>query len=115
MTAIGWLIVLALIAFFTLLVLRLLPLYLNNYKIVGSLESLKEEPYLTQKPMTEIQQLLLRRFDINSVDHVTKDNIAIQNKQGRLTVRVKYEVRTPILGNIDAVASFDDGIELVSQ
>lgn len=115
MTAIGWLIVLGLIGFFTLLVLRLAPLYLNNYKIVGSLQSLKEEPLISQKPILEIKQLLLRRFDINSVDYATKDDVAIEMKQGRLTVRVKYEVRTPILGNVDAVVRFDDSIEIVAQ
>ena len=117
MTAIGWLIVLGLIAFFALLVLRLAPIYLNHYKIVGSLESLKQEPYIGQKPLPEIQKLLLRRFDINSVDlaPLAKDSVSIQNKQGRLTVRVQYEHRTGIVGNVDAVVRFDDSIEIVAQ
>jgi hypothetical protein len=32
-----------------------------------------------------------------------------------MTVRVAYEVRIPILGNVDAVTRFDDAVELVAQ
>jgi Tfp pilus assembly protein PilE len=41
MTAIGWLIVLALIGFFVLLTLKMLPSYLEYYKIVSTLDSLR--------------------------------------------------------------------------
>ncbi len=51
MTAIGWLIVLALIGFFVLLTLRMLPSYLEYYKIVSSLDSMEKETGLEFSPV----------------------------------------------------------------
>ncbi len=113
MTFIGWVVTLAIVGFFVLLTLRLLPGYLEYFKIKGVLESLEKEPNLTQATKTEIRKLISRRLDINSVDHVTAKDFRIEKRDGRLVVRVDYEVRVPILGNVDAVQKFHDQIELV--
>ncbi len=39
MTGIGWMIVLALIGFFVLLALRMVPAYLDYFKVVSTLEA----------------------------------------------------------------------------
>jgi hypothetical protein len=49
------------------------------------------------------------------VDKVREKNVKVENRQGRLTIRVTYEVRIPMLGNVDAVVSFDDSEEFVAQ
>ncbi|MDD3447701.1 MAG: DUF4845 domain-containing protein [Gammaproteobacteria bacterium] len=115
MTAIGWLIVLGLVAFFALLVLRLTPVYLEHYKVTSALQSLHEEPFITRKDPSEIMKLLMRRLDIDDVDRVKRDNVKIENQQGKLTIRVTYEVRIPMIANVDAVVSFDDSEEFVAQ
>jgi len=113
MTFIGWLVVLAIAGFFVLLTLRLLPGYLEFFKIKGVLESLEKEPDITQASKTEIRKLISRRLDINSVDDVTAKDFRIEKREGRLIVRIDYEVRVPVLGNVDAVQKFHDQIELV--
>ena len=115
MTGFGWLVVLALIAFFTLLTLRLAPVYLDYYKVVSSLKSLKQEPNITKKTPAEIMDLLSRRFDVNSIDNVTRKNIHIKESGGVLTVGIKYQVRVPIMGNVDALVSFNRSIHVVSH
>lgn len=116
MTMIGWLIVLALIGFFTLLVLRLGPIYLQNYEVKSHLKGLHQEPLITQKSNAEIRKLLTRRFEIDNIDTVIKPNmIQIDSGEGRIKIRIQYEVRTKILGNVDALVSFDDSTEFVVQ
>jgi len=116
MTMIGWLIVLALIGFFTLLVLRLGPIYLKNYEVKSHLKGLHQEPLITKKTNAEIRKLLTRRFEIDSLDDTIKpDMIKIDSGEGRIKIRIQYEVRTKILGNVDALVSFDDSTEFVVQ
>jgi hypothetical protein len=115
MTAIGWLIVLGMLSFFVLLVLRLAPGYLEFYKVKNVIESLKNEPYIGSKTPAEIRSLLQRRIDVNSIDSVQAKDIKIEQKNGRTNVGVQYEVRVPILGNIDAVSKFDESIEVVAH
>lgn len=113
MTAIGWLIVLGLIGFFVLLALRMTPAYLEFMTVKSSLESLKNEPGVTEKAPPEIRSMLSKRFDVNDVKNVTGKQVKIENQGGRLNVAVDYEVRVGVLGNVDAVMKFAHGIEVV--
>ena len=113
MTAIGWIIVLGLIAFFVLLALRLTPGYLEFATVSASLESLQKEPGITEKTAPEIRAMLGKRFDVNDVKTVDSRDVKIENKGGRLRVWVDYEVRVPVLGNVDAVSKFNKEIEVV--
>jgi len=113
MTLLGWIIVLGLIAFFVLLTLRLLPNYLENFKVAETLESLKNEPDITRKPPSEIRKLISRRFVINDVTSIEARDVKITNDKGRMTLRARYEIRVPILGNVDAVTRFDESVELI--
>jgi hypothetical protein len=115
MTFIGVVIVLGLIAFFVLAALKLVPLYLENFKIVSSLQSLKSEAGLGSKSAPEIMTLLSRRLDINEVRRLTPKDIEIKTGSGRALVRIKYEARESFIGNVDIVAKFDDSVELTGR
>ena len=115
MTAIGWIIVLGLIAFFTLLILRLAPLYLEYSKVSSVLESLHNEPGITRQSKAEIQRLISRRFEINDVRNVDPKIAEIESRNNRLTVTLEYERRTNMLGNIDLVVTFDKSVEVIAN
>jgi len=111
MTFIGFLLMFVLIGFFTLLVLKLAPIYLEHFKVVSSLNSLEKEPELGAKSKEEILSLLQKRWDINSVDHVSSKDVQITKQGGHVKVQVAYEVAEHIMGNVDALVYFDDAIE----
>jgi hypothetical protein len=111
MTFIGFLLMFVLIGFFTLLVLKLAPIYLEHYKVLSSLESLKSDPALGDKTKEEILTLLQNRWDINSVDRVSSKDVQVTKQGGHVKVQVAYEVSEHIMGNVDALVYFDDAIE----
>ena len=90
MTYIGMLIMLVVIAFFAIVLIKVLPLYLEHFKVDSSLESLGKES--KDDPMAlssmEIEKHLLNRLNINDVQHVTKDDIKI-TREGRKTNELK--------------------------
>lgn len=115
MTAIGWLLVLALIAFFTLITLRLVPLYLEFGKVASVMESLQNEPGVTNMSRTEIVTLVTRRFDVNDVRDVNPKMIKVSKDKGILTVSIDYERREHLVANVDVVATFDKKVEVVAH
>jgi hypothetical protein len=112
MTAIGWLLVLGLIAFFTLITLRLVPLYLEYAKVASTLESLQNEPGITEMSKGEISKIISRRFDVNDVRNVDPRKVQISKERGQLKVGFSYERREHLISNIDVVAVFDKHIEV---
>ncbi len=115
MTGLGWLTVLALIGFFAMLILKLAPVYMEHYSIKTVLASLKEEPLITQKSVAEVRRLLKKRLTVNGVYQLPKDAVKIKKSAGVMRVKIAYEVRKHMAGNVDAVISFNDQVELVSN
>jgi hypothetical protein len=115
MTAIGWLIVLLLIAFFALLGMKIGPIYLENYTIKTVVASLKQEPLITQKSASQVKSMVMRRLDINGVYDIKSDHVSVKKTPGVLTVEIRYKVQKPLIGNLDVVATFAEKVELVSN
>lgn len=115
MTAIGWLIVLGLIAFFVLTVLRLLPMYMEYSKVVTVLESVSNEPGLANKTKSEILSLIGKRFDINDVTTVSAKQAVITKQDGIVKIKMEYERREKFLGNIDVVGKFSKEVRAIGH
>jgi len=115
MTGAGWLLVLFLIGFFSLLTLKLAPIYMDNYKVRTVLASLEEEPLITKKGVGEIRKMIKRRMKVNGFYDFDKDSIAITRDGGVTTVEIAYEVQENIAGNVDILVFFSDSVELVSN
>ncbi|MEJ2345296.1 MAG: DUF4845 domain-containing protein [Gammaproteobacteria bacterium] len=116
MTAIGWLIVLALVAFFALLAIRLTPMYMEAFEVKSGLESLKNEPFITQKSKSEIFKLMRRRFDVDNVDDVDlAKSLTVDKSDGRLRIALNYELRRHVVGNLDVIGTFNPKVEIVAR
>ena len=107
-TAVGMAIILALVAFFALLTLRIVPIYIENFSVSSHLKSLAEDSETKSLSDRDIRSRLKKSFYIDDVKNVTEDNIFIDHEGGKTTITIDYEVRAPIFGNIDVVVSFNE-------
>ena len=112
LTLISMLLILGLIAFFTLLVLKIAPIYIDHSKVVNSLNGLKETANIQSQSKGEVWSTLEKRFDFNYVNSVTENDVSITKDGGYLKVEIAYEVVKPIFGNLSVLVEFDDEIEV---
>ena len=115
MTGLGWRTVLFLIGFFSFLAIKLIPIYLEHYSVQSIIKSLNEEPMITKKSPAQIRKLIMKRLKINSIYDFKKDYLKIKKAGGVLTVSVVYDVREPMIGNVDILVSFKEKVEFVSH
>jgi hypothetical protein len=110
MTYLGMLILMVVIAFAAIVVIKVMPLYTENFKVQSSLKSLAEEVGKQHDPISpsELERLLLNRFSVNDIEHVGKDDIEITKENGRTVITVSYEARVSLFYNLDLVARFPD-------
>ncbi|HYQ72720.1 MAG TPA: DUF4845 domain-containing protein [Gammaproteobacteria bacterium] len=104
MTAIGWLIVLGLIGFFTLLTLKMAPSYMEYYKIVSTLDTLESESAIHTP--ADIRRLLNRRFNISYVETINERDVKITSAGPMFKVTAKYESKVHLFGNVSVVMDF---------
>lgn len=115
MTGTGWLVVLAIIGFFSMLVVKLAPVYMEHYSVKNVLLSLEEEPLITQKSTGEVRKMIQRRLKVNGVYEMDNDAIQIKKEEAKLMVDITYEVRKHMAGNVDVLVSFADHVEIVGN
>jgi len=116
MTMWGMAVVMALIVFFTLLGLQLVPPYLENFKVKSILRSIAAQPESGSMTRQDLVNTLQKRFDIDEVHAVDlKNDLTFENK-GRTSklIRIAYEVRVPLAYNISALLEFDNSVEVRS-
>ncbi|QKQ27030.1 DUF4845 domain-containing protein [Candidatus Reidiella endopervernicosa] len=110
-TALGWMIILAMIAFFTLLALRVVPMYLEYSNVVSIMESIKDEAQESKKSKKDLKKMITRRLDMNDVTNATVEDVKFEEKSNKMTVTIEYEVRQPMVKQIGIVGSFNKSVE----
>jgi len=115
MTAIGWLLVIAIVGIFALMLLKLLPVYFEGYKIASSMEALAADRDMRGKGPNELKKSLLRRFDINMIYDIKSDDINISRSANGYSVEIDYEPRVSFLGNLYFLVVFDKTVEVPSN
>jgi hypothetical protein len=115
LTFISIALILGLIAFFTLLILKIAPIYINHGRVVNALAAVKETTDITTKTKQEISSSLEKRFDMNYVEHVTPQDIKIVAQPGYVSVNIDYERVEKIFGNLSVLVEFHEGFEAGSR
>lgn len=116
LSAIGWLVVLTVIAFFGLCAAKTVPVYVENYYVVNGLKALADQKGTQLKTMrkSEIEKELRNYFRINNVRSPEASQIEFDQTRRGLIVINKYEVRVPLMSNIDIVMSFHNELDTSS-
>lgn len=115
LTFISLVFVLGLIAFFTLLVLKIAPIYFNNSKVRNAVAAVRESTDVTTKTRSEILSSLEKRFNMNYVEHVSPEDIKIVAQPGYVRLDIDYERVEPIMGNLSVLVEFHEGFEVGNQ
>jgi len=106
LTVISLLVILVIIGFVGLLVMRLVPVYMESFEVGGIVSGLQDDTALHGATHAQLRQALNRRFDVNNIRSIDRDDVRFERERGGTRVIVEYEARVPLVGNLDGVASF---------
>jgi hypothetical protein len=106
MTLIGFVIVLAVAGVFIYMGMKLVPMYSEYFAVKEALKELSKEAGIAQKDPSSIKDLFFRRLYISYAENVKPENVKIARKDAGYTMSVDYEVRRPLIANIDVVGHF---------
>jgi hypothetical protein len=114
MTLIGFIIVLAVIGFAAYIGMKLVPMYSEFYAVKSALKGLKAEPGIANQAPAKIQDLFFRRLYISYSENVKPANVTLERADGGWVMSVDYEVRKPLIGNLDVVGKFSTSESLTN-
>ena len=115
LSLVGFLVVLALVGFAAYIGMKLFPMYQEYYAVQSAMKGLANEPGVADMDPAKVQDLFFRRLDINYSESVKPQNVKFERMEGGWKMRVNYEVRRPLVGNLDVVGRFDSTQELTRR
>jgi hypothetical protein len=113
LSLLGFLVVLAVVGFAAYVGMKLFPMYQEYYSVRSAMKGLAGEPGVGDMDPAKIQDLFFRRLYINYSENVKPQNVKFERADGGWKMRVNYEVRRPLVGNLDVVGRFDSTQELM--
>jgi hypothetical protein len=111
-TFITWLMLVGILGFLAVAGLKLIPVYMQYGTIVSVMEDVAKEQTPGKKSATTIWKSIDKRLHINNVRYIKKENFKYERGNLVDTMTIKYEVRTPLFGNLDAVAKFEKSMDI---
>ena len=105
-TLLGFIIVLAVVGFFAYVGMKLFPMYSEYYSVKSALKGLASESGVAASDPARIQDLFFRRLYISYSENVKPKDVKIRRADNGWQIDVQYEVRRPLVGNLDVVGKF---------
>jgi len=112
MTLLGFIICLAVAGVFVYVGMKVIPMYSEYFSVKKSMDGLALEPGINNASPDKIRNLFFRRLYVNYSENVKQDNVKIERMPGGWKMTVKYEVRRPLISNLDVVGNFEASKEL---
>ena len=115
MTLMSFIVVLAVVGFAAYIAMKLFPMYQEYYSVRTAAKGLASEPGVGNMDPSKIEDLFFRRLYINYSENVKPENVKIERIEGGWNMKVNYEIRKPLVGNLDVVGVFDVTQDLTRQ
>lgn len=118
MTLIGMLCLVVALICVGITVLRVIPVYIQNYHVRSSINSLRQldSSNFSVDSMANAEILrnrLMKQFDINGFSEYKPEQISIiPNERGGFLVGIKYTVIRPLVYNISLMFEFNEAEEI---
>ena len=110
-TLMSFLVVLVVVGFFLYIGMKLFPMYSEFYSVKSALKGMATEG-LEGKDPAQIKDSFFKRMDISFSSNVKPEHVRIESAGGSTRIDVKYEVRVPVVANLDVVGRFEASQDL---
>ncbi|WP_457673653.1 DUF4845 domain-containing protein [Thiolapillus sp.] len=111
MSITSWIMLIAIILFFVLLGVKMVPSYMEFHSMSKILESIKEDPQYRRAAPKELRKIFNRRVNINSIYDFDQKYLKIDRSKGMTSMVLDYEVRKPVAGNVSVVMKFHKEVD----
>ena len=103
-------IIIAIIGTMVLAFFTVFPMAYENLQVQTSLDALADDQTIDPRSKREVYEALNRRFVINDVDSVQRENVKITREDGKTTVLIQYQATNSFIANYFIGANFENQV-----
>ncbi|AEB57561.1 Uncharacterised protein [Ectopseudomonas mendocina] len=108
LSILGWLVVLAVVAFFASTAFKVLPHYMDYMSMEKIITSVETDKAADVRTINEFYNHVSKGMQVNNIrDLNMRDALQVKVENNEFQVHLKYEKREPLIENLDLVVNFD--------
>ncbi|WP_457095798.1 DUF4845 domain-containing protein [Lysobacter sp. P5_B9] len=115
MTLIGFIISMAVAGVFVYVGMQIFPMYNEFFSVKQAMASLADEPGIAEESIDKVKQKFFNRLYISYSENVKPEHVKLVRKGAGWLMTVDYEVRRPVIANLDVVGKFHAEKELARK
>jgi hypothetical protein len=105
---IQWAVIISVAGLLGLCAFRLVPIYLDHITIRQVVKNAALDPASQEMTASEIRKSMQGAFLTNRIETIDLRDIKFKTERNVIIMDARYEVRVPLIYNIDAVVKFDN-------
>lgn len=113
MSIIGFILMLSMAIFVSFIAMKIVPIYMEYYSVVSALNGVASERGSARLSPRALKIKVLNRLYVSYSSNVKESHIKVKRGNG-VHLIVAYEVRSPIMGNLDVIAKFSKSVRLAN-
>ncbi len=110
MTTLTWLLVALVVGFFLICLVKIGPVYIESRTVKSIVQQAADEARSEGLGKAEIHDRITKKLLINTVSGMSMEDVEVRGTGEDMEIDANYEVRKPLLFNIDVVLKFDNMI-----
>lgn len=104
----GWLAVLAVVAFLASTAFKMLPHYMDYMSLEKMITEVDSDPSLQISTVRDFYTHMEKGMQVNSIRELNlQEAVQVKLENNNFIVHLKYEKREPLIQNLDLVAKFE--------
>lgn len=106
LTLISWVIIIIFLLFQGVIAMNVIPVYLTDSSVKSIMKELPNDSLAKDTSVTGLKALVAKRLSMNSVYSVKSEHITVKKGRGENIVKIDYEPRGKLIGNLEYIVSF---------
>lgn len=99
-----------LIGFIAFTALKLFPVYMEDFSIESSLQSLEADIGAEYRGAMSVRNAVSKRLSVNNVKVISRDDVSVTRDGQAYNVTIDYQVTVPFIGNISLLVTFNHSV-----
>lgn len=106
LTLISWVVVIVFLLFQAVIAMNVIPVYLTDSNVKSIVKKLPNDAKARDASGKQLKNLVAQHLRMNNVYAVKSGNIKVKKGRGENIVRIEYEPRGKLIGNLEYIVNF---------
>ncbi len=106
MTMISMMVIIVFLLFQAVIAMNVIPVYLTDSTVKNIMEGMATDPKVTKASKLELKSIVVKRLRMNNIYSIESDKITVKNSRDGYVIKIEYEPRGKLIGDLDYIVSF---------